>query len=527
MFNFCNNPITALTVGWIFTVIISSSSTTTSICVAMCSAHAIPLSTAVYIIMGSNIGTALEGVIVSYGYVKNAVEFRRAASGATVNDMFNLYSVLLFLPIEWIWGIFNNKCGLFCTIATATTKAIGGGSADASFPSPLDFILDPFCELFIEINKDVYKAYSFGCGVDSPKCTPNDALLNQTNLGCFDGESVCILSSDWHNKYDSQSIIKSSFIKSVWKFSDIGTGVFLLILAVVCIIIFLILLVWVLQFLVLGKANKYLKKALNMNPYLGMLIGCVLTIVLQSSSVVTSSLVPLVGVGVLSVEGILPVTLGANVGTTFTAIIAGLSTGELPGLSAAFVHVYYNIIGIIVFYPIKMIRRILVNSSYLFGKTIQKFRWFGVAYIVVLYIIIPIYLLLVSILIGEGGNTIWWGISMIIISLLLISIFVMWLLLFGGKTLVTKLIDKTKNKTPEEIALAKGIEFPVEDCLEYNPRSKKWRVKVDKQKKMLEQKKKLEEMERGIVIIESEIKEERIIYEICNTKSINNTKQCE
>lgn len=153
MFNFCNNPITALTVGWIFTVIISSSSTTTSICVAMCSAHAIPLSTAVYIIMGSNIGTALEGVIVSYGYVKNAVEFRRAASGATVNDMFNLYSVLLFLPIEWIWGIFNNKCGLFCTIATATTKAIGGGSADASFPSPLDFILDPFCDDLLKLIK--------------------------------------------------------------------------------------------------------------------------------------------------------------------------------------------------------------------------------------------------------------------------------------------------------------------------------------------------------------------------------------
>lgn len=347
-------------------------------------------------------------------------------------------------------------------------------------------------------------------------------------MGCFDGKSVCILYDNWHKKYDSASIIKSSFIKTAWKFGDIGTGVFLLIFAVVCIILFLVLLVWVLQFLLLGKANKYIKKALNMNPYLAMIIGTGLTIVLQNSSVVTSSLVPLVGVGVLTVEGILPLTLGANVGTTFTAVVAGLASGELNGLAAAFIHVYYNIIGIIIFYPIKNIRKVLVNSSYLFGKTIQRFNWFGVAYILILYIVIPVYLLLVSVLIGEGGKTIWIGISIIIGTLIIVIVFVLWLMVFGGKKMINRLIEKTKNKTPEEIALEKGIDFPIEDSLEYNSRSKKWREKLNEQKRMLEKEKKMEEMEKGE--IKPDVVEKEVIKEftsLSNPDVIDNSKQCE
>jgi sodium-dependent phosphate cotransporter len=52
--------------------------------------------------------------------------------------------------------------------------------------------------------------------------------------------------------------------------------------------------------------------------YLAILIGAAFTIVIQSSSVFTSALTPLVGLGVIDLERMYPLTLGSNIGTTFT-----------------------------------------------------------------------------------------------------------------------------------------------------------------------------------------------------------------
>ena len=60
---------------------------------------------AIFIIMGSNIGTSVTNTIIALGQVSNRDEFRRAFAGATVHDMFNWLSVLCLLPIEWITGM--------------------------------------------------------------------------------------------------------------------------------------------------------------------------------------------------------------------------------------------------------------------------------------------------------------------------------------------------------------------------------------------------------------------------------------
>ena len=62
-----------------------------------------------------------------------------------------------------------------------------------------------------------------------------------------------------------------------------------------------------------------------MNDYLAILVGLGITIIVQSSSVTTSALTPLVGIGVLPVHKMLPMTLGANIGTTFTSMFAALA----------------------------------------------------------------------------------------------------------------------------------------------------------------------------------------------------------
>lgn len=94
--------------------------------------------------------------------------------------------------------------------------------------------------------------------------------------------------------------------------------------------------------------------------------------------------------------------------------------------------------------------------------------------------------------------------------------------------MINRLIEKTKNKTPEEIALEKGIDFPIEDSLEYNSRSKKWREKLNEQKRMLEKEKKMEEMEKGE--IKPDVVEKEVIKEftsLSNPDVIDNSKQCE
>ena len=69
------------------------------------------------------------------------------------------------------------------------------------------------------------------------------------------------------------------------------------------------------------------------NDFWALLLGMALAFVVQSSSVVTSALIPLVAIAVLPVGKMLPITLGANIGTTVTSVLAALTImthGEGP-----------------------------------------------------------------------------------------------------------------------------------------------------------------------------------------------------
>ena len=65
---------------------------------------------------------------------------------------------------------------------------------------------------------------------------------------------------------------------------------------------------------------KLLRQVLEYNEYASMVFGMLLTITVQSSSITTSTFTPLVGLNVITLEQMLPLTLGANIGTTFTAV---------------------------------------------------------------------------------------------------------------------------------------------------------------------------------------------------------------
>ena len=134
-----------------------------------------------------------------------------------------------------------------------------------------------------------------------------------------------------------------------------------------------------------GTVAEMIKKTLNadipylpwLTGYLAILMGAVLTFIVQSSSVFTSTLTPLVGVGLISVDRMYPLTLGSNLGTTTTAMIASLAAEGSDrlrnSLQIALCHFFFNLTGILLFYPIPFMRWPLVLCKIL-GRTTAQYR---------------------------------------------------------------------------------------------------------------------------------------------------------
>lgn len=105
--------------------------------------------------------------------------------------------------------------------------------------------------------------------------------------------------------------------------------------------------------------DSFLKKYLH--GYLRILIGAGITILLQSSSIFTSTLVPMAGTGLIEVDTIYPLFMGANLGTTVSTFVAASAVSENEGeyvaaLQAALIHFFLNLFGVLIFYPLPFLR---------------------------------------------------------------------------------------------------------------------------------------------------------------------------
>lgn len=129
----------------------------------------------------------------------------------------------------------------------------------------------------------------------------------------------------------------------------------LMVVSIVAMFTALAFLIRTIRSLVLDKIEIIINKYLFKNDPLGVVWGAIMTFIVQSSSVTTSLIVPLAGAGVVKLRKIFPYTLGANIGTTGTALLAALATSNPFAVTAAFAHLIFNIFGIAIFYPLKMI----------------------------------------------------------------------------------------------------------------------------------------------------------------------------
>jgi sodium-dependent phosphate cotransporter len=121
-----------------------------------------------------------------------------------------------------------------------------------------------------------------------------------------------------------------------------------------------------------------------------MLFGFVCTVFVQSSSVTTSLVVPLAGIGILKLHQIFPYVLGANTGTTTTAMLVALVTGEEVALTVAFAHLLYNVVGIVVIWPIRKIPMYL--AEWLAERSVES-KLVPLLYIGMVFFGIPITLI--------------------------------------------------------------------------------------------------------------------------------------
>ena len=189
-------------------------------------------------------------------------------------------------------------------------------------------------------------------------------------------------------------IVIKSGAKFVEKFS-FGNDIIYLILSVLITFAMLYALVKILRSLVLKKVEAFFDQYIFKTALRAIGFGIVLTIMVQSSSITTSLVVPLAGAGVLTLRQIFPFTLGANIGTTVTALLAAI-TGTVSALIAAIGHLFFNIFGIAIVYCLPFLRNIPLKCADWIANQAVKNKLIPVLYLLLVFVGTPLTIILLG-----------------------------------------------------------------------------------------------------------------------------------
>eukprot|EP00980_Cylindrotheca_fusiformis_P007384 scaffold1525_cov142-Cylindrotheca_fusiformis.AAC.184 len=404
------NPIAGLMVGIIATVLLQSSSTTTSIVVSMVGADTVSVKQGIFMVMGANIGTSVTNTIVAMGLLGDVDQLERAFAGATVHDMFNFLSVACLLPIEAAFGYL-----FYLTKACVTNFKEQDGE---KWEGPVKKLVSPLVDRIIIVNKKVATEIAQGTK------TCKDYYPNDGKLACEDVSDPLTCSSGLLScdKKASPPFCPAFFDSEATESVDRTAGVCAFVIGLIILFICLFVMVKILQTMMIGASTRILYKATNINGYIAIAIGAAITLVVQSSSITTSVLTPLVGVGALRLEQMLPLTLGANIGTTLTGIMAAL-LGNAHGMQVALAHLFFNITGIIIWYPFPLMRSIPLGAARALGRATRLSRLFPITYIIFAFILMPLTFLGISYLFSEGNA----GLTALgIVVVILVAVVILW-----------------------------------------------------------------------------------------------------
>lgn len=154
-----------------------------------------------------------------------------------------------------------------------------------------------------------------------------------------------------------------------------------------------------LKVLMVGRAKKILHAAIGRGPVAGIASGATVTVLVQSSSTTTSLIVPLAGSGTFSLREIYPFTLGTNIGTTITALLAATAvTGMLAvhALEIALIHLLFNLFAVILIFSVPFLRTLPLMGANWLGKVATENKLIAAVWVLGMFIVIPLILILVT-----------------------------------------------------------------------------------------------------------------------------------
>ena len=172
--------------------------------------------------------------------------------------------------------------------------------------------------------------------------------------------------------------------------------VLLLTISIVLLFLSLYFIVKLMKALVVKRAEIALNNVIGKHGILAILVTLVFTAIIQSSSITIALMIPLAAAGILTLRTMYPLIMGANIGTTITAVLASLAMGNISAICVAFVHVLFNIIGVCCIYPIKPLRKIPIFLAIKLGNLAFRKRRYVLLYVLTLFFIIPGILIWVS-----------------------------------------------------------------------------------------------------------------------------------
>lgn len=339
LFAFVSNPLAGLLLGIMATALVQSSSTVTAVIVGLVAHGSVDVPMAVPMIMGANLGTTVTNTIVCMAYMGRKVEFRRAFAAATVHDAFNVVAILIFLPLELLTGFLRHSAGWS---ASLLRNAEGG-----SWVNPVSLVTKP-------VERLIYNGEGKG-------------LLGQL------------------------------------PFPSLIIGILIATIGLVLIFVSISAIGKMLKRVMQGRAERIFHAAVGRGPLAGIASGTVVTVLVQSSSTTTSLIVPMAGAGILKLEKIFPFTIGANIGTCVTALLASMAGGDNSALAhaalqIALVHLYFNLAATVVVMSIPWLRRLPIWAANAMAELAVRSRGMAIAYVLALYFGVPALILAVSML---------------------------------------------------------------------------------------------------------------------------------
>lgn len=167
-----------------------------------------------------------------------------------------------------------------------------------------------------------------------------------------------------------------------------GVAIVELVLSLSLLFLALVMLTKTMKGILLSRLQPVLSSSFARNAPLAIVFGLVITAIAQSSSITTSLLVPMAAAGVLRLNQVYPVTLGANVGTTVTALLAA-TVGSIDGLAIAFAHLLFNVIGILVLYVPPPVRPLIPKAARRFAIAATKSRRLVLIFILGVFFVLP------------------------------------------------------------------------------------------------------------------------------------------